>query len=147
LDSQPSAGSHDVERLRAALLANNVAVDYQTLFGELPEDPRAITISIDSNDTTRWPSPSSDRSSFERGKGGGQRCIPQGPKRVGRITGGACTQLPRTMWWRWVRWLAWLGVEGLVFGSASIVGLSRPPHRPRLMLMIATRSHSQVLDY
>jgi len=29
----------------------NVAADYQTVFGEPPEDPRAITISIDSNDT------------------------------------------------------------------------------------------------
>jgi len=29
----------------------NVAQDYRELFGELPEDPTAITISIDSNDT------------------------------------------------------------------------------------------------
>jgi len=29
----------------------NVAADYQTIFGEPPDDPRAITISIDSNDT------------------------------------------------------------------------------------------------
>jgi hypothetical protein len=29
----------------------NVAEDYATIFGEPPEDPRAITISIDSNDT------------------------------------------------------------------------------------------------
>lgn len=29
----------------------NVAEDYRVIFGELPEDPTAITISIDSNDT------------------------------------------------------------------------------------------------
>jgi Protein of unknown function (DUF3047) len=29
----------------------NVAEDYATIFGEFPDDPRAITISIDSNDT------------------------------------------------------------------------------------------------
>ena len=29
----------------------NVAEDYAKIFGEFPDDPRAITISIDSNDT------------------------------------------------------------------------------------------------
>jgi uncharacterized protein (DUF1501 family) len=29
----------------------NVAEDYAKIFGELPDDPGAITISIDSNDT------------------------------------------------------------------------------------------------
>ena len=29
----------------------NVAEDYIKIFGEVPEDPKAITISIDSNDT------------------------------------------------------------------------------------------------
>ncbi len=29
----------------------NVAEDYVKIFGEFPDDPRAITISIDSNDT------------------------------------------------------------------------------------------------
>ena len=29
----------------------NVADDYTKIFGEIPDDPKAITISIDSNDT------------------------------------------------------------------------------------------------
>ena len=36
----------------------NVAEDYVKIFGEFPDDPRAVTISIDSMTPTRWPNPS-----------------------------------------------------------------------------------------
>ena len=47
----------------------NVAEDYAKIFGESPDDPRAITISIDSMTPARWLNPSWGRSSSVHGEG------------------------------------------------------------------------------
>jgi Protein of unknown function (DUF3047) len=47
----------------------NVAENYQRIFRELPDDPRAITISIDRTTPTRRLSPSSARASSEPREG------------------------------------------------------------------------------